>query len=137
MQAFKKMDLWKLPQILVFHLKRFSYEVGQWATHREKLEDFVDFPFEIDMAPYLIGDAAEDESQKAAESANNHSNGGGGGGGGGGEGEEDSSSTLYELIAVSNHMGNLGFGHYTAFTKRGNQWYVGLLLHPVFAALRV
>ena len=36
-QAFKKMDLWKLPDTLIFHLKRFSYEVGQWATHREKL----------------------------------------------------------------------------------------------------
>ena len=52
-QAFKKMDLWKLNELLCFHLKRFSYEVGQWATHREKLEEFVDFPFEIDMAPFL------------------------------------------------------------------------------------
>jgi len=34
-QAFKKMDLWKLPELLCFHLKRFSYEVstvvlGRW-----------------------------------------------------------------------------------------------------------
>ncbi len=27
------------------------------------------------------------------------------------------------MIAVCNHMGNLGFGHYTAYTKRGDRWY--------------
>ena len=30
---------------------------------------------------------------------------------------------LYELIAVSNQEGLLTSGHYTAFTKRGTQWY--------------
>ena len=31
--------------------------------------------------------------------------------------------TRYELIGVSNHMGDLGFGHYTAYTKRGTKWF--------------
>lgn len=32
---------------------------------------------------------------------------------------------LYDLFAVSNHYGNVGFGHYTAFAKNSltQEWY--------------
>ena len=32
---------------------------------------------------------------------------------------------LYDLFAVSNHMGSMGYGHYTAFAMnfRDKQWY--------------
>eukprot|EP01132_Coremiostelium_polycephalum_P003176 gene3176-3975_t len=30
---------------------------------------------------------------------------------------------IYQLYAVSNHMGNMGTGHYTAFVKNREQWY--------------
>jgi ubiquitin carboxyl-terminal hydrolase 15 len=49
-QAMKKLDLWRLPEVLVIHLKRFSY------THftRNKLETFVDFPIsDFDLSPYI------------------------------------------------------------------------------------
>ena len=39
-QATKKFDIWQLPQVLVIHLKRFSY-TRYW---RDKLDTFVDFP---------------------------------------------------------------------------------------------
>ncbi|KAF7828086.1 ubiquitin carboxyl-terminal hydrolase 9 [Senna tora] len=39
-QATKKLDLWKLPDILVFHLKRFSYS----RYLKNKLDTFVNFP---------------------------------------------------------------------------------------------
>ena len=29
----------------------------------------------------------------------------------------------YELYAVSNHMGSLGGGHYTAYCKENSKWY--------------
>lgn len=31
----------------------------------------------------------------------------------------------YDLYAISNHFGNVGFGHYTAYAKnhQDNQWY--------------
>jgi ubiquitin carboxyl-terminal hydrolase 4/11/15 len=38
--AFKKMDLWRLPKILIVHLKRFSY-TGFWG---EKISTAVEFP---------------------------------------------------------------------------------------------
>ena len=52
-QAFKKFDLWKLPPILVIHLKRFSYKKKYW---REKLETFVDYPIDdLDLTDYIKG----------------------------------------------------------------------------------
>lgn len=39
-QASKKLDLWRLPEVLVIHLKRFSYS----RSMKHKLETFVNFP---------------------------------------------------------------------------------------------
>lgn len=41
-QAHKKFDFWRLPNILVVHLKRFRYQ-GQW---KDKLNTNVIFPIE-------------------------------------------------------------------------------------------
>lgn len=49
-QAGKKLDLWRLPEILVIHLKRFSYS----RFFKNKLETFVDFPIEdLDLSAYI------------------------------------------------------------------------------------
>ena len=83
-EATKKFDLWDLPQVLIIHLKRFSYN----RFWRDKLDTMVDFPVEgLDMSPYLI---------KRANSPQNQT---------------------YDLIAVANHYGGLGGGHYTAYGK--------------------
>jgi ubiquitin carboxyl-terminal hydrolase 4/11/15 len=42
-QAFKKFDLWRIPQILVVHLKRFQYS----RLFREKLLTNVEFPTDV------------------------------------------------------------------------------------------
>ncbi|XP_040381779.1 ubiquitin carboxyl-terminal hydrolase 8 [Oryza brachyantha] len=50
-QAMKKLDLWRLPEVLVIHLKRFSYT----QFTRNKLETFVDFPIsDLDLSSYII-----------------------------------------------------------------------------------
>ncbi|KAL3630083.1 hypothetical protein CASFOL_023067 [Castilleja foliolosa] len=49
-QASKKLDLWRLPDILVFHLKRFSF--SRWL--KNKLDTFVNFPIHnLDLSKYL------------------------------------------------------------------------------------
>ncbi|XP_010247842.1 PREDICTED: ubiquitin carboxyl-terminal hydrolase 8 [Nelumbo nucifera] len=49
-QASKKLDLWRLPEILVIHLKRFSYS----RFLKNKLETFVDFPIcDLDLSSYI------------------------------------------------------------------------------------
>lgn len=48
-QASKKLDLWRLPEILVIHLKRFSYS----RYFKNKLDTFVSFPIQnLDMGKY-------------------------------------------------------------------------------------
>jgi ubiquitin carboxyl-terminal hydrolase 4/11/15 len=89
-QATKKFDLWSLPNTLVIHLKRFSYN-RYW---RDKLDTFVEYPTRgLNMKKFLI---------------NPHHG-----------------PALYDLIAVSNHYGGMGGGHYTAYAKSkdDNQWY--------------
>ncbi|KAK0732880.1 hypothetical protein B0T21DRAFT_291331 [Apiosordaria backusii] len=90
-RASKKFDLWKTPDILVVHLKRFSSS----GFRREKLDILVDFPVEgLDLTSRVID-------------------------------KEDGKQEIYDLIAVDDHWGGLGGGHYTAFAKNFNDglWY--------------
>ncbi|KAJ6332210.1 hypothetical protein OIU76_010572 [Salix suchowensis] len=49
-QASKKLDLWRLPEVLVIHLKRFSYS----RSMKHKLETFVNFPIhDFDLTKYI------------------------------------------------------------------------------------
>lgn len=49
--AEKKLSIWKLPRVLIIHLKRFD---GSGLTTR-KITDFVDFPEILDMKKYVVG----------------------------------------------------------------------------------
>ncbi|RMD43389.1 hypothetical protein DV735_g1702, partial [Chaetothyriales sp. CBS 134920] len=90
-RAEKTFELWKCPDILIMHLKRFSSN----RNFRDKLDVRVDYPIQgLDMSS-MIQDV------------------------------EPGKSMYYDLIAVDNHYGGLGGGHYTAFAKHptANQWY--------------
>ncbi|KAF9349159.1 CSN-associated deubiquitinating enzyme Ubp12 [Mortierella sp. AD094] len=90
-QATKKLDIWRLPDVLVVHLKRFSH-TRAW---RDKIDAMVDFPIH-----------GLDLSAKTLK-------------------EEDREDNVYDLFGVSNHMGGLGGGHYTAYAKNDklNKWF--------------
>jgi len=97
-QAHKKMDLWEVPDLLTFQLKRFIYETqnfmyGGPRTLREKIDTLVDFPMEMDMRPFVIG-PQKDEAEPL----------------------------MYRLYGVSNHIGGLGGGHYTAYAEHSGKW---------------
>jgi ubiquitin carboxyl-terminal hydrolase 4/11 len=90
-QANKKFELWKVPDILVMHLKRFSSN----RNFRDKLELHVDYPIEgLDLNGRVISN-------------------------------EEEKSMIYDLIAVDNHYGGLGGGHYTAVAQNffNKEWY--------------
>ena len=89
--ASKKIDLWSSPDLLIIHLKRFSY-TRNW---RDRINTLVKFPINgLDLRNYL---KSEDHKKDA----------------------------IYDLYAVSNHMGGMGGGHYTAYAKNldNKQWY--------------
>lgn len=98
-QAFKAMDLYRLPEILVIQLKRFEYEegasfYGQRTAIRNKITSVVDFPVEgLDLSAIVQGPQEQ--------------------------------PPIYDLFAISNHHGGLGGGHYTAYGKNfhNGKWY--------------
>ncbi|XP_075508702.1 LOW QUALITY PROTEIN: ubiquitin carboxyl-terminal hydrolase 9-like [Primulina tabacum] len=76
-QASKKLDLWRLPDVLVFHLKRFSY--SRWQ--KNKLDTFVDFPIQnLDLSRYVkSNDVSEGSPVYELYAISNHYGGLGGG----------------------------------------------------------
>eukprot|EP00759_Apiculatamorpha_spiralis_P023380 PhF_6_TR27159/c0_g1_i1/m.39714/K11833/USP2; ubiquitin carboxyl-terminal hydrolase 2 len=91
-----QLSIYRLPRVLVLHLKRFSFR----DVLRSKINDKVDFPLEsLDMSPYLSTDSIESSSPQ---------------------------STLYNLVGVINHSGYSGGGHYTAYCcspHQRSEWF--------------
>lgn len=85
--AEKVICIWKLPRILIIHLKRFSFQ----GPFRSKINSTVRYP--------LSNLSLADQSRKGKQS--------------------------YDLYGVSNHMGDLNGGHYTAYCKNvfDRRWY--------------
>ncbi|GLT88415.1 hypothetical protein SLE2022_064420 [Rubroshorea leprosula] len=75
-QANKKLDLWRLPEILIIHLKRFSYS----RMLKNKLETFVDFPIQdLDLSNYIAQQNSQPCNRYRLYAIINHYGGLGGG----------------------------------------------------------
>lgn len=75
-QAIKKLDLWRLPEILVIHLKRFSYS----RFSKNKLETYVDFPVDnFDLSPYISQMNSQSSKRYVLYAVSNHYGSMGGG----------------------------------------------------------
>lgn len=74
-QANKKLDLWRLPEILIIHLKRFSYN----QFFKNKLETFVDFPIDnFDLSTCIVHNSQQSHHYKLYEVSNHYGGLGGG-----------------------------------------------------------
>jgi ubiquitin carboxyl-terminal hydrolase 4/11 len=96
-QAKKTLVLWRVPDIFVIHLKRFSAN----RSFRDKLDNLVEFPLtELDLTD-RVGDKTWIEEERGGE------------------------RMVYDLFAVDNHFGGLAGGHYTAYAKNfvDEKWY--------------
>jgi len=110
------MELYRLPKILILHLKRFKtnkvFNIGQtyFSGGSSKINTFVQFPGcdeELDMTHYCTGNFSKNK-------------------------------ILYQLIGVSNHFGGMGGGHYTAYAKNhfNQKWYDYNDQHVTYASLK-
>lgn len=92
------MEIYKVPPVLFLNLKRFKSSAGSY--YKDKLDDVVDFPIKnLDLTDKILSNKNKDGSFKQ--------------------------SLIYDLYAISNHYGNMGFGHYTAYAKNHitGKWY--------------
>ncbi|KAI8606549.1 hypothetical protein EDD21DRAFT_298031 [Dissophora ornata] len=75
-QATKKLDIWRLPDILVVHLKRFSH-TRAW---RDKIDALVDFPIHgLDLSGKALKEEDREENVYDLFGVSNHMGGLGGG----------------------------------------------------------
>lgn len=90
------MNLWRLPPLMIIHLKRF-----QFTQHvKRKLRDFVHFPLEgLDLSGVLSQSKLNGEDSDRSDGPNVQSD------------------TLYDLYGVIHHQGALAGGHYVASLK--------------------
>jgi ubiquitin carboxyl-terminal hydrolase 4/11/15 len=109
-QATKRFDLWKAPDVLVVHLKRFSNS----RTLRDKIDAFIDFPVQdLNLEDMVL----ERRVAKALQAE--------------GINIEELNLTnldeplIYDLFGVDEHIGGLGGGHYRAYALNhaNNEWY--------------
>ena len=99
-QAYKECGVYFVPNILVVHLKRFQFSSS--SHRRDKIESYIDYPIEgLDLSGIVM---RNEVSMKCV-------------------GEQNQLPPIYDLVAVSNHFGGLGGGHYTAHAKRNGKWY--------------
>ncbi|KAF8518039.1 ubiquitin-specific protease [Hysterangium stoloniferum] len=109
-QATKNLQIWKAPDVLVVHLKRFSNS----RIMRDKIDAFIDFPLEGLNLEDRVGErrsakALADEGRDPTEFGLGDVN----------------EPLLYDLFAVDEHIGGLGGGHYRAYAKNhvDEHWY--------------
>ncbi len=119
-----------LPKVLILSLKRFEFRsvntantiycgyggYGGQMMHREKIDTYVDFPLKgLNVKPYCQAISLHSPQNDVPP-----------------ETVEDDDGILYDLFAVCNHYGRMGFGHYTAIARDwdyptdslGDQWYM-------------
>ena len=90
------MELWRLPNVLVIHLKRFECKQ---TFRREKIETFIDCPLTgLDLKNYYATSIRDKNDFVDCEEP-----------------------AIYDLFAVTNHHGRMGFGHYTSVARRWNE----------------
>ena len=101
---------------MVLGLKRYEHHNLQLDagfsqgsfSHRQKINTFVDFPLEgLDLQPFLAAGAPVSVQGDDEERVEDQSSGA----------FPFAPSCMYDLFAVCNHYGRLGFGHYTAMTR--------------------
>jgi len=81
--SVKKIDLWKLPPVLLVHLKRFEFDTS--TCRFKKINVRLRTPLSIDLSSYVSS--------------------------------QQKGSLVYDVIAVANHIGHAGRGHYTAICR--------------------
>ncbi|KIY44947.1 cysteine proteinase, partial [Fistulina hepatica ATCC 64428] len=109
-RATKRLSLARLPPVLLISLKRFEAH-GRFS---DKIDTRVDFPLKnLDLSAYMPDQLSVDADRSLVN---------------GGQSlplddpRTQNAPYKYDLYGVTNHVGNLSSGHYTAFVASRGQW---------------
>ncbi|KAK6945165.1 Peptidase C19, ubiquitin carboxyl-terminal hydrolase [Dillenia turbinata] len=109
-ESLKQMSIRKLPLVSCFHIKRFEHSCIRKMS--KKVDRYLQFPFSLDMAPYLSSSILRGRFGNRIFSFDGD--------------ESDATNELsseFELFAVITHSGKLDAGHYVTYLRLRNQWY--------------
>ncbi|XP_042495382.1 ubiquitin C-terminal hydrolase 22-like [Macadamia integrifolia] len=109
-ESLKQMSIRKLPLVSCFHIKRFEHSTTKNMSR--KVDRYLQFPFSLDMAPYLSSSILRGRFGNRFFAFDVD--------------EPDTSNELsseFELFAVVTHAGRLDAGHYVTYLRLSNQWY--------------
>ncbi|XP_022999050.1 ubiquitin carboxyl-terminal hydrolase 22-like [Cucurbita maxima] len=109
-ESLKQMSIRKLPLVSCFHIKRFEHSSVRKMSR--KVDRYLQFPFSLDMAPYLSSSILRSRFGNRIFPF---------------DGDEqdgcNETSSEFELFAVITHKGKLDAGHYVTYLRLSNQWY--------------
>lgn len=104
--ALKQMSIKKLPLVLCLHIKRFEHSAIKRLSR--KIDRHLQFPFSLDMKPYLSSSVLKKRFGNRIFSF---------------EGDESEATTEFEVFAVVSHSGMLESGHYVTYLCLRNRWF--------------
>ena len=106
----KQLSFEKLPNLIVFHLKRFEHgSLGSKLA--SKVDNFVQFPLKFSMFPYLYSTQYFSILYQFHNFRINSPP------------SEDNGDHNYSLYAIVEHLGQIDGGHYVCYIKKGKFWY--------------
>lgn len=102
-KATKRLSISRLPQILLIHLKRFSFK----GPFTDKIDTTVSFPTNtsLDLTNYMPPPLPPGSGAGVVVS------------------QTQKPPYLYDLYAVTHHFGSLNTGHYTATVRSNKEWW--------------
>lgn len=108
-ESLKQMSIRKLPLVSCFHIKRFEHSPIRKMSR--KVDRYLQFPFSLDMAPYLSSSILRSRFGNRIFNFD------------GDDSETSAESSQFELFAVVTHTGRLDAGHYVTYLRLNNHWY--------------
>ncbi|XP_031279713.1 ubiquitin C-terminal hydrolase 22 [Pistacia vera] len=104
--SLKQMSIKRLPLVLCLHIKRFEHSSIRKMSR--KIDRYLQFPFCLDMNPYLSSSVVRNRFGNRIFSFG---------------GDDLDTSAEFEIFAVVTHSGMLDAGHYVTYLRLKKQWY--------------
>lgn len=110
-ESIKQMSMRKVPLVLCFHIKRFEHSSSRNTSR--KVDRYVQFPFFLDVLPYLSSSIVRLRHGNRLLSVSGDAS----------NLPPSQSPSEFELFAVVTHSGKLDSGHYVSFLRLNKSWY--------------